>query len=219
MFKVLTDTIIFLSNLKRIVMTFLCTTTFPGCNWRVPTFLRTTTYPRVSLTSSRTQICREYNCRQYQSIRMRFHSDVSLLTRVSTWFKLPPDVSKAALEQYDPTGLLERQQSNKSFRFRNFSGVSTSVCLGWTPMAIPHGFLTGSISDWLFRVLRPAQEYFTEGLQNLGLCWAFRAFEHGGIFIVPHLLWYGALVFSVWSEGTPHLVASYDTRRDAEDLF
>jgi hypothetical protein len=27
-----------------------------------------------------------------------------------------------------------------------------------------------------------------EGLQNLGLCAALRAFEQGGIFIVPHLL-------------------------------
>jgi hypothetical protein len=27
-----------------------------------------------------------------------------------------------------------------------------------------------------------------EGLQNLGLCLALRAFEQGGIFIVPHLL-------------------------------
>jgi hypothetical protein len=43
---------------------------------------------------------------------------------------------------------------------------------------------------------RPAQEFFTygdvtiasEGLQNLGLCSALRAFEQGGIFIVPHLL-------------------------------
>ena len=26
-----------------------------------------------------------------------------------------------------------------------------------------------------------------EGLQNLGLCSALRAFEQGGIFIVPHL--------------------------------
>jgi hypothetical protein len=47
-------------------------------------------------------------------------------------------------------------------------------------------------------VLRPAEEYFTykygdvtiagEGLQKLGLCSALRAFEQGGIFIVPHLL-------------------------------
>jgi hypothetical protein len=36
-----------------------------------------------------------------------------------------------------------------------------------------------------------------EGLQNLGLCSALRAFEQGGIFIV--------------SEGPPHLIASYDT--------
>jgi hypothetical protein len=27
-----------------------------------------------------------------------------------------------------------------------------------------------------------------EGLQNLGLCSALRAFKQGGIFIVPHLL-------------------------------
>jgi hypothetical protein len=27
-----------------------------------------------------------------------------------------------------------------------------------------------------------------EGLQNLGLCLALRVFEHGGIFIVSHLL-------------------------------
>jgi hypothetical protein len=27
-----------------------------------------------------------------------------------------------------------------------------------------------------------------EGLQNFGLCSALRAFEQGGIFIVPHLL-------------------------------
>jgi hypothetical protein len=27
-----------------------------------------------------------------------------------------------------------------------------------------------------------------EGMQNLGLCSALRAFEQGGIFIVPHLL-------------------------------
>jgi hypothetical protein len=52
--------------------------------------------------------------------------------------------------------------------------------------------------DRLFIVLHPAQEYFTymdgdvtiigEGLQNLGLCSALRAFEQGGIFIVTHLL-------------------------------
>jgi hypothetical protein len=58
-----------------------------------------------------------------------------------------------------------------------------------------------------------------EGLQNLGLCSVLRAFEQGGIFIVPHLLWHGTSVFPVSSEGPPHLVASYDTREDVEDLF
>jgi hypothetical protein len=81
--------------------------------------------------------------------------------------------------------------------------------------------------DWLFTVLRPAQEFFTygdvtiagEGLQNLGLCSALRAFEQGEIFIVPHLLWHGTSVFPVSSEGPSHSVASYDTHGDAEDLF
>ena len=83
--------------------------------------------------------------------------------------------------------------------------------------------------DWLIiYVLRPAQEYFTyietsplagEGLQNLGLCSALRAFEQGGIFFVPHLLWHGTSVFPVSSEGPPHSVASYDTQGEVEDLF
>jgi hypothetical protein len=46
-----------------------------------------------------------------------------------------------------------------------------------------------------------------------------RAFEEGGIFIVPHLLWHGTSVFLVSSEGLPHSVASYDTQEDVEDLF
>jgi hypothetical protein len=58
-----------------------------------------------------------------------------------------------------------------------------------------------------------------EGLQHLGLCSALRAFEQGGIFIVPHLLWHGTSVFPVSSKGPPHLVASYDTWGDVENLF
>jgi hypothetical protein len=58
-----------------------------------------------------------------------------------------------------------------------------------------------------------------EGLQNLGLCSALRAFEQGGIFTVPHLLWHGTSVLPVSYEGPPRLVAFYDTRGDVEDLF
>ena len=58
-----------------------------------------------------------------------------------------------------------------------------------------------------------------EGLQNLGLSSALRAFAQGGIFIVPHLLWHGTSVFLVSPEGLPHSVASYDMHGDAEDLF
>jgi hypothetical protein len=57
-----------------------------------------------------------------------------------------------------------------------------------------------------------------EGLQKLGLCSALWAFEQGGIFIVPHLLWHGTSVFPVLSERPSHSVASYDTHGDAEDL-
>ena len=46
-----------------------------------------------------------------------------------------------------------------------------------------------------------------EGLQNLDLCSALRAFEQGGIPAVTRDLGF----FSVSSEGSPHLVASYLT--------
>jgi hypothetical protein len=58
-----------------------------------------------------------------------------------------------------------------------------------------------------------------EGLQNLGLCSALRAFEQGGILIVPDLLWHVTSVFPVSSEGPPQLVGSYDRLGDVEDLF
>jgi hypothetical protein len=58
-----------------------------------------------------------------------------------------------------------------------------------------------------------------EGLQNLGLCLAVKTFEQGGIFIVVHLLWHGTSIFPVSSDRPPHLIASYDTQRDDEDLF
>ena len=40
------------------------------------------------------------------------------------------------------------------------------------------------------------------------LCLVIWAIEQEGIFVVPHLLWQGGLVFS--SEGLPHSVALYD---------
>jgi hypothetical protein len=68
-----------------------------------------------------------------------------------------------------------------------------------------------------------AQEFFTtlagEELQNLGLCSAFRDFEQGGIFIVPHLLWHGPSFLPISPEGPLHSVASYDTQGDVEELF
>jgi hypothetical protein len=46
-----------------------------------------------------------------------------------------------------------------------------------------------------------------------------KAFEHGGIFIVPHLLWYGPSAFPISPEEPPHSDASYETQGDVEDLF
>jgi hypothetical protein len=93
-----------------------------------------------------------------------------------------------------------------------------------------HGNWDFDVRDWLFDYLQfyvhPRIFYLYEDvtitgeeLQNLGLCSELRAFKQGGIFILPHLLWHGASVFSVSSEGPPHSVASYDTQGDVEDLL
>jgi hypothetical protein len=42
--------------------------------------------------------------------------------------------------------------------------------------------------DYCFTYLYEDVTIAGEGLQNLSLCSALRAFEQGGIFIVPHLL-------------------------------
>jgi hypothetical protein len=94
----------------------------------------------------------------------------------------------------------------------NFESYVMDLLLMWL---IIYGFTSCSRIFHLYGDVTTAGE----GLQNLGLCSALRAFEQGGIFIVQHLLWHGASVFSVSSEGPPHLVASYDTHGDAEDLF
>jgi hypothetical protein len=81
--------------------------------------------------------------------------------------------------------------------------------------------------DWLFTVLRPAQEYFTygdvatadEGLQNLGQLsgaqglWAGRDLYRATPAVTRDL------IFLVSSEGPPLSVISYDTQGEMEDLF
>jgi hypothetical protein len=79
-------------------------------------------------------------------------------------------------------------------------------------------YLREKLIDWLFAVLRPAQEFFTNmepsplPVKGCKICSALRTFEQGGIFIVPHPLWHRVSVFPVLSERPPHLVASYDTQ-------
>jgi hypothetical protein len=85
----------------------------------------------------------------------------------------------------------------------------------------PHGY-THTVVNWLIiygfssrsRIFHLYGDVTIagEGLHNLGLCSTLGAFEHGGICIVPHLLWYGALDFPVSSKGPPQSVASYDTQ-------
>jgi hypothetical protein len=43
----------------------------------------------------------------------------------------------------------------------------------------------------------------SEGLQNLDLCLALKAFEQGGIFIKSHLLWHGPRFFQSHSKDCP----------------
>jgi hypothetical protein len=81
--------------------------------------------------------------------------------------------------------------------------------------------------DWLCTVLHPAQEFFTDmetsplpvkgyyielyALRSGPLC------REGSFFAIPTVTW--DLSFPISFEGLPHLVASYDTRGDVEDLF
>jgi hypothetical protein len=62
---------------------------------------------------------------------------------------------------------------------------------------------------YLFVCFKPHEQFFSylaavtitgDRAANLGLCSALRAFEQGGIFIVPHLLRHGASVCTVLSE-------------------
>jgi hypothetical protein len=46
-----------------------------------------------------------------------------------------------------------------------------------------------------------------------------RAFEQGGIFIVPHLLWNGTSFFSGLIQRTAPFSRLYDTQGDMEDLL
>jgi hypothetical protein len=80
--------------------------------------------------------------------------------------------------------------------------------------------------DWLIDCLRfyvPLKNFSRiiagQGLQNLGLCSALRAFQQGGIFIVSHLLWHKVSVFPVSSVGPPLIIASYDIKGGVEGLF
>jgi hypothetical protein len=65
------------------------------------------------------------------------------------------------------------------------------------------------MKDSLFVCLKPHEQFFSylvavtiagDRAANLDLCSALRAFEQGGIFIVPYLLRHGTLVFTVSSE-------------------
>jgi hypothetical protein len=134
--------------------------------------------------------------------------------------------------------ILEKQQRISILQSVHFTQSSSSLQMSstsssWSSSVSTSSLIVSSVSfdrliDWLivygFTSLSRIFHLYGdvtiagEGLQNLGLCSALRVFEHGWIFIVPHLLWRGISVFPVSSEGPPHLVAFYDTRGDVEDL-
>jgi hypothetical protein len=77
---------------------------------------------------------------------------------------------------------------------------------------------------WLIHWLFVQQSLVTidhGGLQNLGLCWALRAFGHWarGYLYMSHLLWHRVSVYPVSFEGPPYLFASYDTKRGCWGLI
>jgi hypothetical protein len=76
----------------------------------------------------------------------------------------------------------------------------TIVCYYWLIDWLIDWLFTGVFSRWRIFHLYGDATIAGEGLQNLGLCSAFMAFEQGGIFIVPHLLWHGTSVYPVSSE-------------------
>jgi hypothetical protein len=100
-----------------------------------------------------------------------------------------------------------------TFFFKFYFRVLNKVILDWL---IIYCFTSRSR---IFHLYGDVITIAGEGLQNLGLCSALRAFEQGGIFIVPHLLCHGASVFPISSEGPPHSVASYNTRGDVKGLL
>jgi hypothetical protein len=117
-----------------------------------------------------------------------------------------------------------------------FQGISIShiffnqlyIINKWYILSL-NNWWTWTLIDWLFTVLRPAQEFFTDmetsplpvkGLQNLDLCSALKAFEQGGIYMVPHVCCaHRTSVFPVSSEGPPLCVALTTHKGDVEDLF
>jgi hypothetical protein len=98
-----------------------------------------------------------------------------------------------------------------SFRFpllRSEKIIVSALCVHWLhrtkKLSVKLRFTSRS------RILHPHGDVTIadERLQNLGLCSALRAFQQGGIFIVPHLLWH---MTSILKKKRPlQLVASCD---------
>jgi hypothetical protein len=100
-------------------------------------------------------------------------------------------------------------QWNMKYRvYIQFSGI----CSQFGSQIWSFVYLCRLISSCFTSRSRIFQSYVgIEGLQNIGLCLVLRAFEQGGIFIVPHLLYHNT-VFS----GLIRRAILYDTQGDAE---
>ena len=75
--------------------------------------------------------------------------------------------------------------------------------------------------NWLISIVsRPVREHFTHHYCRWRAAkFRLTAFNEGGIFIIPHLLWHGTSVFTVSSEGPPAFSPLLRQARGTEDLF
>jgi hypothetical protein len=87
--------------------------------------------------------------------------------------------------------------NNNIQRGLGFSGINRRTALSYqSPLTIDRLICCFTSRSRIFHLYGDVT-ITGEGLQNLGLCSALKAFKKRGIFIVPHLLRHGASIFPV----------------------
>jgi hypothetical protein len=107
----------------------------------------------------------------------------------------PGDISIYVQNAWEGRKTVNNQSINLRFCIDNHSTRQWTMNIGLHDWLIVYGFTSRSRIFHLYGDITIAGE----GLQNLGLWSALRAFEKGGILIVPHLLWHRTSVLPVSS--------------------